>query len=158
MIAAYGVTLREKMLLKRVENAVFGALGQKNFFVVELAVTDGETVREYNREKRGIDSETDVLSFPSFDRLSLPVGKDAFKAEDFDGSRVALGSIMISRGRALKQAEDYGHSFSRELGFLFCHGMLHLLGFDHVTEDGEKEMFALTDRIMNSVGLKRRDA
>ena len=75
--------------------------------------------------------------------------------EAFDGKYVALGSIMISRERAAKQAEEYGHSFERELGFLTCHGLLHLLGFDHMTPEEEKEMFGLTDDIMNGVGLKR---
>lgn len=150
-----GVSLPEKKLLKKVEKAVFERVGQENFFSVDLAVTDGDTVRQFNREYRGIDAETDVLSFPYFDKLHLPVKKEDFTDEAFDGKHVALGSIMISRERAAKQAEEYGHSFERELGFLTCHGLLHLLGFDHMTPEEEKEMFGLTDDIMNGVGLKR---
>ena len=66
-----------------------------------------------------------------------------------------MGSIMISSERAHKQAEDFGHSYERELGFLSCHGLLHLLGFDHVTEEGEREMSSLADRIMKKAGLPR---
>lgn len=150
-----GVSLPEKKLLKKVEKAVFERVGQENFFSVDLAVTDGDTVRQFNREYRGIDAETDVLSFPYFDKLQLPVKKEDFTDEAFDGKYVALGSIMISRERTAKQAEEYGHSFERELGFLTCHGLLHLLGFDHMTPEEEKEMFGLTDDIMNGLGLKR---
>lgn len=155
MITFTGVSLPEKKLLKKVEKAVFERVGQENFFSVDLAVTDGDTVRQFNREYRGIDAETDVLSFPYFDKLQLPVKKEDFTDEAFDGKYVALGSIMISRERVAKQAEEYGHSFERELGFLTCHGLLHLLGFDHMTPEEEKEMFGLTDAIMNGVGLKR---
>lgn len=65
---------------------------------------------------------TDVLSFPCFEKLDLPVDKSEFSEFDYDGSHVLLGSIMICRKRAEEQAKEYGHSYARELGFLACHG------------------------------------
>ena len=155
MIEFTGARFAERRLIRKVEKAVYAELGQTDIFEVDLAVTDGETVREFNRETRGVDSETDVLSFPYFEGLKLPVTEEDFSDEAFDGRRVALGSIMISSPRAQRQAEEYGHSYERELGFLACHGLLHLLGFDHIDPDDEKRMRAVADRVMERVGLPR---
>ncbi|HIS58509.1 MAG TPA: rRNA maturation RNAse YbeY, partial [Candidatus Limadaptatus stercoravium] len=95
MIEFTGANFRERRLVRRVEKAVYSVLGQRDIFTVDLAVTDGATVRAYNRETRGVDAETDVLSFPYFEGLKLPVTENDFSDEAFDGKRVALGSIMI---------------------------------------------------------------
>ena len=100
MIEFTGANFRERRLVRRVEKAVYSVLGQRDIFTVDLAVTDGATVRAYNRETRGVDAETDVLSFPYFEGLKLPVTENDFSDEAFDGKRVALGSIMISSPRA----------------------------------------------------------
>lgn len=150
-----GANFRERRLVRRVEKAVYSVLGQRDIFTVDLAVTDGATVRAYNRETRGVDAETDVLSFPYFEGLKLPVTENDFSDEAFDGKRVALGSIMISSPRAHEQAEAFGHSYERELGFLACHGLLHLLGFDHIKEEDERKMNAVAEKVMAAAGLKR---
>lgn len=155
MIEFTGANFRERRLVRRVEKAVYSVLGQRDIFTVDLAVTDGGTVRAYNRETRGVDAETDVLSFPYFEGLKLPVTENDFSDEAFDGKRVALGSIMISSPRAHEQAEAFGHSYERELGFLACHGLLHLLGFDHIKEEDERRMNAVAEKVMAAVGLKR---
>lgn len=155
MIEFTGANFRERRLVRRVEKAVYSVLGQRDIFTVDLAVTDGATVRAYNRETRGVDAETDVLSFPYFEGLKLPVTENDFSDEAFDGKRVALGSIMISSPRAHVQAEAFGHSYERELGFLACHGLLHLLGFDHIKEEDERKMNAVAEKVMAAVGLKR---
>ena len=150
-----GANFRERRLVRSVEKAVYSVLGQRDIFTVDLAVTDGATVRAYNRETRGVDAETDVLSFPYFEGLKLPVTENDFSDEAFDGKRVALGSIMISSPRAHEQAEAFGHSYERELGFLACHGLLHLLGFDHIKEEDERRMNAVAEKVMAAAGLKR---
>lgn len=155
MIEFTGANFRERRLVRRVEKAVYSVLGQRDIFTVDLAVTDGATVRAYNRETRGVDAETDVLSFPYFEGLKLPVTENDFSDEAFDGKRVALGSIMISSPRAHEQAQAFGHSYERELGFLACHGLLHLLGFDHIKEEDERRMNAVAEKVMAAVGLKR---
>jgi len=155
MIRFSGASFKEKSLIKKVEKACFNHLGQDNFFMIDLTVVDEDTIHELNKEARGVDRVTDVLSFPSFERLNLPVGIEDFNIEDMDGKRVFLGSIMICRKRAEEQAIEYGHSFEREIGFLACHGFLHILGFDHIEEADEKVMISHQKAIMDLVGLKR---
>lgn len=155
MIRTNGVKFKEKRLMKAVEKAVFTTLGQDIFFVTDIDVVDEETIKEYNREQRKVDSVTDVLSFPYFEKMTLPKSLDDFSDDDFDGNRVMLGSLMICRKRAEEQAKEYGHSYDREIGFLTCHGLLHLLGFDHVEKCDEEVMMPLQEKIMNSVHLYR---
>ena len=155
MIKISNASLKEKMLVKMVEKACFAHLNQPDFFLIDMTVVDEDTIRALNKEARGIDKVTDVLSFPCFDKLQLPVSIDDFEPSDFDGKRVMLGSIMICRQRAEEQAKEYGHSYARELGFLACHGFLHILGFDHIDPDDEKVMIAHQKAIMEKVGLKR---
>ncbi len=157
MIRISGAKFSEKMLIKRVEKACFRHLKQCDFFVTDITIVDEETIRDLNREARGVDKVTDVLSFPCFAPLDLPVYPQDFSACDFDGKKVMLGSIMICRQRATQQAEEYGHSYARELGFLACHGFLHILGFDHIEPADEKVMIAHQKAIMAMVNLKRNE-
>lgn len=120
---------------------------------VNLIFTDDEEIRDINLETREIDRATDVLSFPML---------DAFKGElnisegDTVDGKVILGDIVISLERAKAQAEEYGHSIYRELGFLAVHSMLHLLGYDHeISEEDEKEMFKKQEEILENIGLTR---
>ncbi len=155
MVRISGATLKERALIRKVEKACFKAAGQDNFFIIDMTVSDADVIKSLNASARGIDKVTDVLSFPCFDKLSLPVDKDKFSACDYDGKRVMLGSVMICRQRAEEQADEFIHAYARELGFLACHGMLHLLGFDHIEKNDEEIMTALQRRIMDSVKLKR---
>ncbi|WP_027091127.1 rRNA maturation RNase YbeY [Cohnella thermotolerans] len=132
--------------------------------VVTLTLTDDEGIRELNREYRGLDKPTDVLSFPMRGGEDPEIHyEDEFETledenpEEADGDPFAelLGDIVISVPRALAQAEEYGHSVERELGFLFVHGFLHLLGYDHEDENGEKEMFAKQEAVLSKAGLSR---
>ena len=121
---------------------------------VNLLLTDDEGIHEMNREHRGIDRPTDVLSFPMFE-----YDEDGEIIEDYvefnEMGELCLGDIVISVERAYEQAEEYGHSPEREIGFLTVHSMLHLLGYDHMTEDEEKEMFGYQREILDSIGLTR---
>lgn len=111
---------------------------------VTVAIVDDAEIRRMNREYRGIDSPTDVLSFPAHEGFMLLSEPDAF-----------LGDIAISVDRARLQADEYGHSIERELAFLTIHGMLHLLGFDHILKEDEEEMIALQDQILREMGCSR---
>lgn len=158
MVALSRATRKEKKIAGRVEKALLSALGQKDIFVVYVDVSAPEEIRELNRTARGVDSVTDVLSFPAFEGLKPPVDRESFSAADFDGGRVALGDIMICRARAEEQAAEYGHSYEREFGYLMCHGLLHLMGFDHVVPEEEKVMTETAERIMNAAGITRERA
>lgn len=129
-------------------------LGQTDFFETSVSVVDGETIRRVNLEQRGIDKVTDVLSFPYFEGLNPPVCEDKFTDADRNEGRVMLGYILICRERAAEQAAELGHSYARELGFLTCHGLLHLFGFDHMRPEDEEVMTAHQRSVMDKLGLK----
>ncbi len=125
---------------------------------VELVITDDEGIHQVNRKTRGIDSPTDVLSFPNAfyespaDFEGLEQQDDVF---DPDTGEYMLGSMMISADKVRKQAAEYGHSEKREFAFLVVHSILHLLGFDHM-EDGEREEMEEEQRkILNTLGITR---
>ena len=117
----------------------------------ELSVTfvDNERIQEINKEYRHKDSATDVISFALEE-----MGEDEVEIVGAEMPRI-LGDIIISIERTKEQAEEYGHSFDRELGFLALHGFLHLLGFDHMNEEDEKEMFTKQKEILEEYGLSR---
>lgn len=119
----------------------------------ELSVTfvTNERIQEVNREYRDKDQPTDVISF-ALEEMS----EGELEIVGGDQPRV-LGDIIISIPRAREQAEEYGHSFMRELGFLSVHGLLHLLGYDHMTDSEEKVMFTKQKEILNNYGLKRSE-
>ncbi|MCD7894474.1 MAG: rRNA maturation RNase YbeY [Erysipelotrichaceae bacterium] len=114
---------------------------------VELScvIVDDEMIHEINRDYRHIDRSTDVISFALEDN-------DQFYVDDMPRE---LGDIFISYDHALLQAKEYGHSIHREMCFLFTHGLLHLLGYDHMNEDDAQEMFALQDEILGKLKIER---
>lgn len=120
---------------------------------VSVTIVDADEMRRINSEQRNIDAVTDVLSFPmlDFDENGEFVDADF----DMDGENLMLGDIVICAERAKEQAEEYGHSFRREMAFLTVHSMLHLLGYDHMEKDEEQEMFARQDEILDLLGITR---
>lgn len=121
---------------------------------ISVVLTDNDGIRTLNKMHRNIDSATDVLSFPMFE---YDENGDIIEdyAEFNEMGDLLLGDIVISLERADEQAKEYGHSFEREVGFLTVHSMLHLLGYDHMTPDDEKEMFGYQTEILNEMELKR---
>ncbi len=116
-----------------IENAIFN-----------IIFIDNEEIREINREYRNVDRETDVISFALEDNMDVVY-------EDFR----LLGDIYISYEKAIEQAELYNHSVKREVFFLATHGILHLLGYDHMEEDDEKVMFGKQNELLDGYGITR---
>ena len=120
----------------------------------EISVTfmDNAAIQVINRDYRDKDAATDVISFAMEEdgEGEMPIIFDEEMAMPRN-----LGDIMISTERAAEQAEEYGHSFDRELGFLAVHGFLHINGYDHMTPEDEKEMFGLQKEILDAYGLER---
>ncbi|MBW7977496.1 MULTISPECIES: rRNA maturation RNase YbeY [Bacillus amyloliquefaciens group] len=116
---------------------------------VSVTIVTNEEIREINRDYRGKDTPTDVISFALEEE-----GEDEVEIVGADMPPV-LGDIIISADRTKEQAEEYGHSFMRELGFLAVHGFLHLLGYDHMTKEEEKEMFSKQKDLLDEYGLTR---
>lgn len=142
--------------LEEVENLLQFAADFMNISKdTEMSVTfmDNSGIQVINRDYRGKDAPTDVISFALEEE-----GEDELPIIFDDVTRAFprnLGDIMISTERAAEQAVEYGHSFERELGFLAVHGFLHLNGYDHMEPEDEKEMFGLQKEILDAYGLKR---
>ena len=114
---------------------------------VDVTLVSNRKIREYNRDYRNIDRATDVLSFP--------LGEEGEYDIDPETGACLLGDIVISLERAAEQAEEFGHSYEREVGFLTVHSMLHLLGYDHIEEPDGDIMRAHEKKILEKIGLTR---
>lgn len=126
---------------------------------VNMLITDAEGIRSFNQEYRGIDKETDVLSFPAVD-YEDPADFSLVRANENsyinpDTGELFLGDMMLCSSRVLSQAVEYGHSVRREFAFLIAHSMLHLLGYDHMTKEEEENMFSLQEKILEELGITR---
>ena len=126
---------------------------------ISLTITDDETIHDMNLRFRGVDAPTDVLSFPMLEfehpgdfSFLEEEEQDAF---DPDSGELILGDIVISSDRVLAQAEEYGHSVRREFAFLVAHSVLHLLGYDHITDLQARVMEQKQEDILQSLGITR---
>ena len=128
---------------------------------VSIRLCDDEAICEVNREYRGIDRATDVLSFPT---VAYPAGITAGRADkllrrEFDDELDAcmLGDLILSVPHVLAQAAEYGHSPEREAAYLTVHGLCHLMGYDHMEEDDRRRMRAMEEKILSSIGMAREE-
>ena len=146
-IEIFNNTEEEIKELETVEKVLYSAMEKEELkdTSFNLIIVDNNYIHELNRDYRGIDRETDVITFALEDEDTIIIG---------DNERI-LGDIYISIDRARSQAEEYGHSFLRELSFLAVHGFYHLLGYDHQTEEEEKIMFGKQEEVLESYGIRR---
>ena len=142
-----------KELKEKIQEIFKIALNQTNTksnISVNITVVGRNKIKELNSEFRNVNKVTDVLSFPLLDEYDLHNG------EILDNSIVTdLGDIVICKSRATEQAQEYGHSFEREFCFLALHGMLHVLGYDHIEKQDEVVMFKLQDEILKIAQMER---
>ncbi|GAA3646855.1 rRNA maturation RNase YbeY [Asaccharospora irregularis] len=134
-------------LIDKIKDIILECLDYEGYdysYEVSLSFVDNKEIQELNREFRGIDRATDVLSFPLL--------TDEF---DIELEEESLGDIVISLERALEQSLEYDHSFEREVCFLVCHSMFHLLGYDHDTDENTKEMREKEEYILNKLNITR---
>lgn len=125
-----------RWIFRKLERITSSYLKIKEKRVLNVVICDNEYIHSYNLRYRNVDSPTDVLSFPSDEKGEL-------------------GDILISYPRAVEQSKEYGHSLSREMGFLLIHGTLHCLGYDHIEKKDEDIMFSLQEEILNKANLRR---
>ena len=130
-------TFAVRRTIKKSIRGAFRILGKGGRKAVSVLICDNETIKELNATWRNIDKETDVLSFPMEDDERI------------------LGDIVLSLEKACQQAEEYGHSPAREIGFLTVHSMLHLYGYDHIEEEDRVKMRKMEEEILSSIGLLR---
>ena len=117
---------------------------------INVILTNPENIRKANKEYRNIDKETDVLSFPMFEKEEIEkMLKNGNETLD------VLGDIIISIPRVEDQAKEYGHSFEREFSYMLIHGFYHLMGYDHINEEEKKEMREKEEGVLNKLQLTR---
>lgn len=141
-----------KELEQVVEKIVADSLEYEDFdrdCEISVSIVSNEEIQQINQQFRGIDSPTDVLSFP---QLDFTEGECADVNEN---NEIILGDIIISLEKAKEQAGEYGHSLKREIAFLTAHSMLHLMGYDHMEKEDEKEMFEKQKEILIKSGFPR---
>ena len=148
----------EKAVIRKV---VLAALEAEQFpyeAEVDVLLTDNEAIREINRDERGIDAPTDVLSFPAVD---YPAPGDFSLLDDDltlfhpESGELILGDMVISLEKVIAQAAEYGHSEERELAFLTAHSMFHLMGYDHEDEEGRAVMEEKQEAVLQKLGITR---
>ena len=145
-IGIYNETESLKEEIKEIPKLLEFALSYQNITNVDfnIIIVSEKKIHEINKEYRNVDRPTDVISFALEDTKDI----------EYDGYRL-LGDIYICDSKVAAQAKEYGHSIKRELSFLSIHGLLHLLGYDHIKEDEEKIMFSLQEEILDKYGIKR---
>ena len=167
---AYLAAGQEKLLHEVIEAAA-KYLKLPEGIELDLSIVSNEEIQVLNRDYRGLDKPTDVLSFAltevsseyDVDFAHLDLSEEAEETEDLEETEFEeeeaipqhLGDIIISYPRAQEQAQDYGHSLDRELAFLAVHGFLHLNGYDHQTEEEAQEMFRIQEEVLTTYGLTR---
>lgn len=129
-------------LNKIIENVILESLnveGLSTEVEVSISFVDNAEIKELNKEYRGIDESTDVLSFPMDEDMIVPMP--------------LLGDIIISMETAMDQANEFGHSLDREIGYLIAHSMFHLMGYDHMDEEEKREMRSKEKQVMKNLGI-----
>ena len=135
----------EKYMRKSAEECVLREGLDAERCAVSVTFTDKDGIKELNRDYRGVDSVTDVLSFPQYDDFEEIPGE----------GEILLGDVVICRERAAEQAREFGHSLDREMIYLFTHSILHLVGYDHMEEEEKREMRLKEEEVMDFLGLSR---
>ena len=120
---------------------------------ISITLTTPEKIHKINKQYRNVDRETDVLSFPMFEKeeLEQKIAKNDFEHEDI------LGDVVISIEKVKEQAVEYGHSFEREFAYMLVHGFYHLMGYDHIKEDDKVLMRAKEEKVLNKLGITREE-
>lgn len=160
MVEFLGQEVDKKMLklLKKVANQTFVSVGQKpRKLQVGISFVDDDEIQELNKNERNIDEVTDVLSFPNLDNVfNKKINKKNFPDDvNPENGKVDIGDVVINLNRAHEQAGSFGHSFTREVAYLMVHGLLHLMGYDHVDKLDSSIMRAQEEEILSKFRLKR---
>ena len=132
--------LDRKIRLRKLAKAVYNVLGQKAKIKAELVFSESDNMQNLNRTTRGVDSVTDVLSYPSIDGIRGEVLLPENCITELEGKYIFLGSIVLCEEKIIQQAKEYGHTVKEERDYLIIHGLLHLFGYDHMTDEDKKQM------------------
>ena len=134
--------------IKKVVEKCYAKEGIRNNIYINIILTDNENIKEYNKKFRDIDSSTDVLSFPMFEKNEI----DDLKKSEME---YVLGDVIISIPKVEEQAIEYEHSFEREFSYMVVHAFYHLLGYDHINETDKKCMREKEEIILSELKVER---
>ncbi len=150
-----GVGHKYKKIIRQIYNETVKATGNDVANItITVSFVNRDRIKELNNQYRKVDRQTDVLSFPMLD-IVYPQTLNDFKEEYLPDGSLYIGDVVICPKVAKWQAKLYNHSKKREIGFLALHGLLHVLGFDHIESEDEKIMMETSDKILENIGLKR---
>ncbi len=157
MLGLYNLSKEEEKIVKKVFKTVCKLHGiRQNAISADISIVDINQIHKLNMETRQVDKPTDVLSYPALENIIFPFDKknyaDILSPED---KTLYIGEIIICHEIMEEQATEYGHSVTRELAFLTTHGLLHLLGYDHIEEDMRKVMRAKEDQVLTTAKFFR---
>ena len=134
-----------EIIINKVVNECFKIEKLNDFLYISIVLTNPDNIKKINKQYRNIDKETDVLSFPMFEKDEI-LGLEHINHEE------VLGDIVISIDKVEKQAKEYGHSFERELSYMVVHGFYHLMGEDHINEEEKKIMREKEEKVLANIG------
>ena len=141
----------EEEIINKVVEAVLASEKIKHDLDVYITLTTNGGIHKINKQYREVDRPTDVLSFPMFQREEIP----NLRKKKKDTVEEILGDIIVSIDKVKEQSKEYGHSYERELAYLVTHGMLHLLGYDHMIEKEKEEMRKHEEKVLKALGYVR---
>lgn len=141
----------EEEIINKVTQTVLELEGIKHDLNIYITLTNNEEIHKINKEYRQVDRPTDVLSFPMYEREEIQF----LREEKLDDVEEILGDIIISIPKVKEQSEEYGHSYERELAYLTTHGMLHLLGYDHMIEEEKIVMREHEEKVLEKLNILR---
>lgn len=143
---------------KRLQKAMKGFAQTELPLAVEFVFVDEEGIRTLNNKQRKIDKVTDVLSFPAYENLyKAPILKGEYGSDIDEKKNLLIGSVVVCKKRAKEQAEEFGHSYQRELHYLLVHGIMHCFGFDHEREEDKALMRQMEESVLLKLGITREE-
>lgn len=147
------IDCEKKLPLKKLAKTVMKHLNQKERCYIELVFVGEEEIRSLNAQNRGVDKVTDVLSFPTLDGIRGKILNKKDFPLDVEKGRLNLGSIAVCEEQCARQAEEIGHSTEREIIYLVLHGVLHLFGYDHLTDDDKTQMRSIEKAVLATLKI-----
>ncbi|MBQ7339332.1 MAG: rRNA maturation RNase YbeY [Clostridia bacterium] len=149
-------SLEKKVKTRKIAKAVYTVLGQTAKLKAELVFLREEEMHALNNTTRGVDKATDVLSYPSLDGIRGAILDPKNCVTEMDGRYIFLGSIVLCEEKIKEQAKEYGNTEIEERTYLIIHGLLHLFGYDHMTDEDKKQMRDLEKQVLALLESKKR--
>lgn len=143
----------EKIIKKVIEQCFKEEKIEESKLYISITLTTHQNIHKINKQYRNVDNETDVLSFPIFEKKELD---EKIKTKKFEYEDI-LGDIVISIDRVKEQAKEYGHSFEREFAYMLVHGFYHLMGYDHIKEEDKAIMRPKEEKVLKRLGITREE-